>query len=208
MEKKINSTLTRRYVLGNDVKLRETPYEAHAQALQRLRDHLADKHKKQTSERECILDILYRTDVLLEAQTLHSLVCENHSLISPASVYNTLLLFQEIGIVRKIMLFNDSLTFYERSLGNPAHPFAVCPHCKTVWSLPPMDFAQQFDNLLPTRFSSLGHSMIIDGICQKCAQRRKKESIAEEKAYQEARASKEKKRLKAKAKKQKKTNKK
>jgi len=188
MEKKQTSALTKRYVLTDPIKLREKPFGDYQLALQKLNGYLAEKHKKSTSEREYILDTLYRTDRLVDPTTLHTLVCEHHGLVSIASIYNTLLLFQEIGVARKIMLLNGSLTFYERSIGNPAHPIAVCPHCKTIWSLPPMDFVQQFNNLVPTRFSPLGYSMIIDGICQKCLQKQKKEEKAQEMAYQKEQA--------------------
>lgn len=202
MEKK-KAKAIKRYTLTESPKLLDDCLEGYENALKTLHSYLAEKHKKETSEREYILNILYRLDTLVEPTTIHKLVCDTHGLVSLASIYNSLMLFQEIGVVRKIQILGDGMSYYERAYGNPDHPFAICPQCKTVWSLPPEDIVKQIDALTTTRFNPLSHTLIVTGICQRCLQQKKKEAIAAEKAYQEQLIANAKKRSKAKAKRQK-----
>jgi len=201
MDKKETAAATKRYTASANIKLKPEPFAEYEEALKKLNSHLETKHKKRTAEREFVLDVLYSIDNLIDPTRLHELVCNRHGMVSRASIYNSLLLFQELGLVRKIQVLNDSLTFYERALGNEAHPFAVCQSCGTIWSLPPLDLAHQIDEMTPSRFTPLFHSLIVGGICQKCLQKKKKEEVAQETAYQENLLAKETKKLKAKARK-------
>ncbi|MDO4497498.1 MAG: transcriptional repressor [Bacteroidales bacterium] len=164
----------KRYILTDDALLAEQPAASYDKALHKLHKYVEEQNKKWTTEREVILNIIYRVDRLIAPPTLHQLVCNHHCSVSLASVYNTLLLLLELGLIRKVIFPSDSTTYYERALDNPAHPFAICPTCKVVWSLPPMQFAEEMNSLLPSRFYPSEHTMIIEGVCQKCHQNKKK----------------------------------
>lgn len=164
-----------------------------AEALKRLQEHLRSVHRKQTPEREAILDIIYRTEMLIDPMTLHQQVCRQHSVISLASVYNTLQLLSELRLVRKIQIPDSDQVFYERSLGNPPHPYAVCPHCKTVWTLPEEGVVAQLEQSLPSKYKPFDYILLVTGICSKCEQAEKKRALEAEKAFAEALAARKKK---------------
>ena len=76
------------------------------QARQNLTDYLRLNSLRNTPERNALLEVVYSTDVPMQAEELARLMTEGGRLrISRATVYNNLRLFEEAGLLRKV--FHD-----------------------------------------------------------------------------------------------------
>ena len=84
------------------------------QARQNLTDYLRLNSLRNTPERNALLEVVYSTDVPMQAEELARLMTEGGRLrISRATVYNNLRLFEEAGLLRKV--FQDDKVLYERT---------------------------------------------------------------------------------------------
>jgi Fur family transcriptional regulator, ferric uptake regulator len=91
-----------------------------AQSLEPLcavfRRHLKSVGQKYTPERAQILDTLVRLDDLFEAEALQRALKRDGYAISKATVYRTIKLLQDAGIIQKIV-FDSDLAHYQLSYG-------------------------------------------------------------------------------------------
>ena len=84
------------------------------QARQNLTDYLRLNSLRNTPERNALLEVVYSTDVPMQAEELARLMTEEGRLrISRATVYNNLRLFEDAGLLRKV--FQDDKVLYERT---------------------------------------------------------------------------------------------
>jgi len=72
-----------------------------------FRKHLKDLNQKYTTERAQILDALIQHDDIFEAEQLQAALRDMGYSISKATVYRTLKLLQEAGIIQRIALDAD-----------------------------------------------------------------------------------------------------
>ncbi|MCS6895928.1 MAG: transcriptional repressor [Bacteroidia bacterium] len=98
------------------------------QALAVLEKYIAQKGLRRTEERYEILRAIYEELTHFDADTLHRHLSEKGSRVSRATVYNTLELLLECGLVRRYT-FGEGRTLYERSLGRRQHDHLICIEC-------------------------------------------------------------------------------
>ncbi|MEN3041426.1 MAG: transcriptional repressor [Bacteroidia bacterium] len=98
------------------------------QAFAVLESYIAQKGLRRTEERYEILRAIYEELRHFDAETLHRHLTDKGHRISRATVYNTLELLLECGLVRKYT-FGENRTLYERSLGRRQHDHLICIEC-------------------------------------------------------------------------------
>ncbi len=100
-------------------------------ALQKLREYLKDNNLRFTTERVIILEEIFSFPSHFDAEQLFIHIRKKHRQISPATVYRTLELLYNIGIIKKENLGQDYAS-YELILDMPHHDHLICVVCGKV----------------------------------------------------------------------------
>ncbi|TAF26377.1 MAG: transcriptional repressor [Runella slithyformis] len=100
-------------------------------AMLRLNQFLELKNYRRTQERYTILEEIYRHTghYHFDAYQLRETLENKGFHLSMATVYNTLELFEEAGLVKKHQFGEQSASHYERTVGSGQHDHVVCLDC-------------------------------------------------------------------------------
>lgn len=138
-----------------------------------LTQYLKDKGMRCTPERFAILGKVvnfanqFSTEMLYESLDLESY----H--VSKATVYNTMDILVDSGIVRKHQ-FND-ITYYENIIGGGNYHHLVCLQCGSIKAFKDPLLANTLKNRRYARFHMHYASVYVYGICTKCIRKNNKE---------------------------------
>jgi Fur family ferric uptake transcriptional regulator len=134
-----------------------------------LTRHLRSRGKSRaTPERYAVLDVVLQTQGHFDAEGLYYRLKSNGAKVSKATVYNTLDILQECGLVTKYR-FTDKLSRYEKAFGKPHHHHLVCLECGDI-----VEFVNDRLNRLQDEvcgekgFAPNSSSIQIFGTCSKC----------------------------------------
>jgi Fur family ferric uptake transcriptional regulator len=100
-------------------------------ALYRLRQFLKENELRFTNERLTILEEIFQFTDHFDAEKLFVQIRKKHHRISRATIYRTLDLFSQIGIIKKENLGNDFAS-YELAFNVPHHDHLICVVCGKV----------------------------------------------------------------------------
>lgn len=148
------------------------------QARQNLADYLRLNSLRNTPERNALLEVVYSSDVPMQAEELARLMTEEGRLrISRATVYNNLRLFEEAGLVRKV--FQDDRVLFERTDRSKGVIKLVCERCGKITEMNGDKVRRQIAQLRTRRFNAIGWELRIFGLCSKCSadQKRKQNKL-------------------------------
>ena len=134
----------------------------------RFEAYLRSKKLKLTGERMEILATIFRKDTHFDAEELHAELKNLGRDISRATVYRTLDLLVQCGLVRKSSL-GSSHANYEAAHENEHHDHLICLGCNKVFEFYRPDLETLQDAICQERhFKSLHHSLQIFGLCADC----------------------------------------
>ena len=101
-------------------------------AKQKFMDFLAEKNLRITSQRQVIVDTVFSTEEHFTAEQLLEWSRAKDSTISRATVYRTLPLLTESGLVRE-MDFGKDYKFYDPNYAqHPNHNHIICQDCAKI----------------------------------------------------------------------------
>jgi len=87
--------------------------------------------------------------------------------IAPATIYRTLELLVQAGLVRKLVL--DDRISYEAGLVHPHHEHLICDQCGLVVEFHDGRLEERLAEIVEShKFSHLSHQVIIRGVCPGC----------------------------------------
>ena len=119
-----------------------------------------------TAPRRIVLAALVEAGSHATAEDLHRLVRRDHPEVSSSSVYRTMDLLTDLGVVEHVHLGHGPAQYH---LTDDAHAHLVCNGCQTVVELDPelsAPFAQQVEGELGFALD-LGH-FALTGWCARC----------------------------------------
>ncbi|MDI6401543.1 transcriptional repressor [Balneolaceae bacterium ANBcel3] len=93
--------------------------------------YLKEKKHRQTPERLMVLEKVYRADGHFDADEMYFQMNKTGNQVSRATVYNTLDLLLECGLVQK-QQFGKNQSKYERAYAYRQHDHIICNECGQV----------------------------------------------------------------------------
>ena len=102
---------------------------------------LGSKQLRKTPERYAILDKIFSINGHFDIESLHDMLESDSYHVSKATVYNTIGLLIECGLVRRHSLDNKQ-TKYEKIISNsPNHQHLICTECGKIKEVKDNEFS-------------------------------------------------------------------
>lgn len=139
---------------------------------QRLSTFLERRKMRKTPERFAILDKIYSSSAHVDVVTLRQAMLADGFQVSRATVYNTLDLLIEAGLVRRIIL-GDGVTRYERIVQANNHHHLICTQCGKVKEMKAVEMVGELLSRKPRSFEPMYYTLYIYGLCSRCAKAEK-----------------------------------
>jgi len=138
-----------------------------------LTEYLQKNGHRKTPERYAILDSIYSIKGHFNIETLLQYMEEKEKFrVSRATLYNTIILLIDAGLVIKHQFGNTSQ--YERSYNNETHHHMICTSCGKVSEFEDENLKQAVVQSKLKGFKPTHYSLYIYGLCSKCVSKRKK----------------------------------
>ena len=142
------------------------------QAKDEFTEYLTYHKYRKTWERFAVLDHIYSIKGHFNMDSLYNSMLEASFRVSRSTLYNTVELLLECGLVVKHQ-FGAHAAQYERAYGNENHDHIICIDCGVV--------RESHNNLISEtqlkkikKFKVSYYSMYIYGVCSKCSHARRK----------------------------------
>lgn len=138
-----------------------------------FRNFLGEKGLKLTRERIAILEEVFSFHGHFDPEHLYSRIKGSGSKASRASVYRTLNLLVESGLVEKVTR-TDKCNVYEHTYGHGHHDHMICDICREVIEF----YSEKLENLQneickKNSFTGTTHILEIRGYCEKCKKKKR-----------------------------------
>ncbi len=147
------------------------PLETQERPEDKFREFLEIRGEKLTEPRKVLVRHIFSSHKHFDADELVAELHSSGSKVSRATVYRTLRLLVEAGLLRELRLTNR--TAYEHDFGYPSHDHLHCTECNKII---------EFDNEEVRRireavsrdlgFRATGHRFIVTGTCADCGRAR------------------------------------
>lgn len=139
--------------------------------IEEIKIYLKSKGYKLTAQRECILNIIIENkDKHLTVDEIYNYVYKKNRTIGIATVYRTILLFEELGVISKL-IFDDRIIRYELSSFDEKHTHhhLICVKCNKIMEVRE-DLLEELEVQVESKydFKIIDHNLKILGICSKC----------------------------------------
>lgn len=135
-----------------------------------LKEKLKEKGCKLTPQRRSILDIIVENEGKhLSTEEIYDLVKQQCPEIGLATVYRTMQMFDEVGIVYKHN-FDDGRSRYELNHNEDhQHHHLICVNCNKVIEVEE-DLLEQLENEVEKKYDFMitNHNVKFFGYCNKC----------------------------------------
>ena len=129
--------------------------------------YLKEKSLRKTTERYMILEHICQIRGHFDVEMLRQRLEENNFHVSRASVYNTIELLMDAGVVVRYQ-FTSHLVQYELKALASTHHHAICSYCGAVKEIKNDRITKDITSQRITKFTYEYHSLYIYGMCSKC----------------------------------------
>lgn len=138
---------------------------------QKFREFLEIRGDKLTAQRRTLVRHIFDTHKHFDADELVADLQKANCNVSRATVYRTLRLLVEAGLLRELRLTNRSA--FEHDYGYPSHDHLHCTECNTVVEFRNDEIRRLRDAIsLEHGYRADGHRFIITGVCPSCTRAR------------------------------------
>jgi Fur family ferric uptake transcriptional regulator len=135
-----------------------------------FREYLRDRGLKYTQERRVLLEAVMNHDGHFEVEELLLAMRQEGARVGKATIYRTLPLLRDCGIVRQVQLSNKQ-THYEHTYGQDPHDHMVCRRCSRIIEFDSTDVTRM-RAMIAGRFNfyAQAHRFAITGLCAQCVE--------------------------------------
>ena len=136
-----------------------------------LQENLHQKGLRMTSQRKLVMSVLKQSATPLSAQSIHQRVLDQNKEIGLASVYRTLTLLTDLGLIRRVHDHEDCQGYVLASPGH--HHHLVCRLCGRAVEFSGADDLSKFISFIEenTGFTIEEHLLQFYGVCPECQKR-------------------------------------
>ncbi len=133
-----------------------------------LLDIIKNKNINFTSERKLILQIIQDYNTHFDAEELHDYIIKKGEKLSRATIYRSLALFTEGGIIKQTIR-KQGRAVYELVLGQNHHDHLICIKCGNIIEFVNPDI-EELQNTVCEKydFKPVEHTLSIKGLCKEC----------------------------------------
>ena len=133
-----------------------------------LNKYMSKHGLKSTRQRALIIESFFQIGGHLSVEELWSRVRSQDSKVSVATVYRTMKLLSESGLVHA-RNFGDGQTRYEVAVGRHHHDHLICTRCKTIVEFE-NDRIEAMQDAVARKhgFKVTSHKMELYGLCRNC----------------------------------------
>jgi len=138
--------------------------------VEKFREFLATKSQRLTQERQAIVDEVFADHAHFDAEDLIDRLVRRQGAkrVSRASVYRSLTLLEEAGMLRKVTRSNGR-DVYEHAYGYPQHDHMICEKCGALIEFPSEAISEILDRVTSEHgFRMTSHKLEVAGICSRC----------------------------------------
>lgn len=137
-------------------------------AREKFKEFLSANKNRKTPERFAILEEIYLNQHHFDAESLYIRMKQNSYRVSRATIYNTLDILVECGLVQRHQ-FGDNKTLYEKSYGFEPHDHFICSNCGKIFEFQ----SKQLLNIINSEANKIDfkvehHALNIFGLCSDC----------------------------------------
>lgn len=137
-----------------------------------FREFLESQNLRLTREREAVVDEVVGSHRHFDPEELHYTLKGRGAKVSRASIYRTIPLLVDAGIIQKVEN-TDKHAHYELILGRGHHDHMLCTRCGKVIEFYSEELERLQNMLCQTEgFKGNSHTLEIKGLCRKCSRRK------------------------------------
>lgn len=142
---------------------------AEKRAREQFTEFLRDGNYRITSERFEVLAQVLKIDDHFDADSLYLRLRAEGSKVSRATVYKTLTLLHQCGLVSRYMFSPGEFAQYEKTVDRPCHDHMVCTKCGRIIEFPNGSVRYLQKQICDLHdFQGTYHTLQIFGVCSDC----------------------------------------
>lgn len=137
---------------------------------------LDSKKKRKTPERFTILEKIFSLNKHFDIDTLHTMLEDDSFHVSKATIYNTINLLIESGLVKKHS-FDKQQAKYGKVVGNTTNQyFLICTECGKVKEVKDLEFSAYMNARKYNSFTTKYFQLNVYGMCNNCVRKIKRKN--------------------------------
>ena len=137
----------------------------------KFREFLAIRGDKLTKERRALVRHIFSSHKHFDADELVADLRNAGQSVGRATVYRTLRLLVQAGLLRELQLTNRKV--YEHDYGYPSHDHLHCATCGNIIEFTNEDVRRLREQVAMSHgFRATGHRFVVTGQCSSCARAR------------------------------------
>lgn len=138
-----------------------------------LTQYIHSKNMRQTPERYTILDKVFDIEDHFSIETLYSDLESDGFHVSKATLYNTIQLFVDCGIIRRHQ-FDGKTSQYEKVSGIKNHHHLICTQCRRIKEVKDTTLVNMLKSYRYSAFNTSYFALYVYGLCSRCSRLNKK----------------------------------
>lgn len=137
--------------------------------------YLKDRGMRNTPERFAILDKVFALNVHFDVDSLYNMLEEESYHVSRATIYNTISLLEDCGLVRK-HIFDKHQAKYEKVVSTSInHHHLICTECGKVKEVKDLEFTGYMNAKKYNAFTVNYFQLYVYGVCNNCVRKKKRD---------------------------------
>ncbi|MBQ4917292.1 MAG: transcriptional repressor [Muribaculaceae bacterium] len=137
---------------------------------------LNSKKLRKTPERFTILEKIFSLNKHFEVDTLHEMLEEDSFHVSKATIYNTINLLIECGLVRKYSFDNQQAKYGKVNSNTTNHHYLICTECGKIKDIKDLEFSAYMNARKYSSFTTKYFQLYVYGVCNNCVRKIKRKS--------------------------------
>lgn len=141
-----------------------------------LTQYIHTKKLRRTPERYAILDKVFDIAEHFSIENLYTTLEQDGFHVSKATLYNTIQLFVDCGLIRRHQ-FDGKSAQYERIAGNGNHHHLICTQCGRIKEVKDVSLINNLNSRRYPTFHTSYFALYVYGVCSRCLRKSKKNKI-------------------------------